>query len=122
MCENCFTTEIKSFANREAWTSFDLELTRKTEREEIKHDKFIWDGQRDKDDGEDIYQCVTCREKWRLRNFYGYAVGKNDGYFLKLSMMERMVIQLSERQKVVLGLLVIPSLIIINIIYWLWTH
>jgi uncharacterized C2H2 Zn-finger protein len=122
MCDNCFTTEIKSFEDRQVWTSFDLELTRKLGQGKVKHIKFIQDRQRDKDDGEDIYQCLTCGEKWKLRNLYDYADNKSDRYFLKLSTVERITTRLTERQKLVLGLLIVPLLILVNVIYWLWTH
>lgn len=118
MCDNCFTAEIKSFEDRNAWTAFDFELTRKLGQGSMKHINFIPDLQRDKDDGEDIYQCVLCGQGWRLKNHYD----NRDGYFLKLSALEKITTRLTERQKVILGLLIIPLLILVTVIYWTLTN
>lgn len=81
MCNSCFTAEIKSFPDEKTWTSFDFDLTKKLGQGKMRNFKFINDGQRDKDDGEYIYECLTCREKWKLRD-PDHAFR---GYFLKLS-------------------------------------
>ena len=118
MCNDCFGTEIKLFKDKSTWTSFDFELTKKIQQGKIKHIKFIPDRFRDKDDGEDIYECLTCGQRWKLRDPWHFG----DGYFLKLSTIEKITTRLTEKQKLIFGLVIFPLLIIINVIYWLWTH
>ncbi|WP_186755661.1 hypothetical protein [Echinicola salinicaeni] len=80
MCENCFKNEIDSFPTEESWIRFDLELTKKLGTQKIKHVQFKPDGVRDKDDGEYIYQCNSCHQKWKLKDpDYSFR-----GYFLKM--------------------------------------
>lgn len=118
MCNNCFTSEIRFFKDKEAWTSFDLELSRKISQGNIKHIKFIGDSWRDKDDGEDVFECVQCKQGWRLRNYYQ----DGDGYFLQFSVVGKTVARLTGRRKLILRLVTVLLLIVINIIYWVWTH
>jgi hypothetical protein len=118
MCEDCFTDEIKSFEGKTAWIAFDLELTRRLQQGKVKHINFVRDMERDKDDGEEIYRCMSCGQGWKLKNHYD----NGDGYFLKLSTLEKITTKLTERQKLILGILIIPLLILIRIIYWICTN
>lgn len=114
MCENCFITERRSFPDEKAWTSFDLELTKKLGEGKMKNVKFVHDGERDKDDGQYIYECVTCGEKWKMKD----PDNVFRGYFLSLSTADKIATTLTTGQKVGLGVL---GLIIIRIIYGLFT-
>lgn len=80
MCENCFNKEIDSFSTEEGWLKFDLELTKKLGNQKMKHMKFNPDGARDKDDGEYIYECNFCHQKWKLKD----PDHSFRGYFLKI--------------------------------------
>lgn len=115
MCDNCFTTEIQSFPDAKSWTTFDLELTKKLGQGKIKDVKFVHDGQRDKDDGQYIYECMTCGEKWKLKD----PDNAFRGYFLKLSTVDKVVTRLTTGQKIGLGFL---GLVIIRVIYGLLTN
>lgn len=80
MCENCFHNEIQSFPTEEGWLKFDLELTTKLGSQKIKYIKFTPDGIIDKNDGEYIYECNSCHQKWKLKDpEYSFR-----GYFLKI--------------------------------------
>ena len=79
MCNNCFEKEYHSFPSEKDWLDFDLELTKKLGSNKIKNKEFKRDGKRDKDDGEYIYECLTCKQKWKLKApDYSFR-----GYFLK---------------------------------------
>ncbi len=46
----------------------------------MKNVEFKLDGKRDKDDGEYIYECLVCGEKWKLKEpDYSFR-----GYFLQI--------------------------------------
>lgn len=79
MCKDCFIIEIESFHTEHVWLNFDLKLTQKLGSGKIKNTDFIRDCKRDKDDGEYIYICQTCNQKWRLRE-PNYP---DRGYFVK---------------------------------------
>ena len=115
MCDNCFTAEIKFFPDETSWTSFDLELTKKLGQGKMKNTKFVHDGQRDKDNGQYIYECLACGEKWKMKD----PDNAFRGYFLKLSTLERVTTKLNWGQKFWLGLI---GLIIIRVIYGLLTN
>ena len=115
MCDNCFTTEIKSFPDETTWNSFDLELTKKLGQGKMKNIKFVNDAQRDKDDGQYIYECSTCGEKWKMKD----PDNAFRGYFLKLSTLGRVTTNLNWGQKFWLGLI---GLIVIRVIYGLLTN
>lgn len=115
MCDNCFMTEIKSFPDEATWNSFDLELTKKLGQGKMKNIKFVNDGQRDKDDGQYIYECLTCGEKWKMKD----PDNAFRGYFLKLSTVDKLTTSLTLGQKIGLGFL---GLIIIRVIYGLLTN
>ena len=110
MCDNCFTTERKSFPDEKTWTSFDLKLTKKLGEGKMKNIKFVQDGQRDKDDGQYIYECLTCGEKWKLKD----PDNAFRGYFLKLSTLDKVTTRLTTWQIIGLGFL---GLIVIRVIY-----
>lgn len=110
MCDNCFTTERKSFPDAKTWTSFDLELTKKLGEGKMRNIKFVQDGQRDKDDGQYIYECLTCGEKWKLKD----PDNAPEGYFLKLSTLDKVTTRLTTWQIIGLGFL---GLIVIRVIY-----
>jgi hypothetical protein len=79
MCNFCFEIEIESFQSEKDWLEFDLLLTKKLGNGIMKNIKFVHDGKRDKDDGEYIYVCLKCGQKWKLRDpDYSFR-----GYFLK---------------------------------------
>ena len=118
MCDNCFPTEIKLFKDKADWILFDHDLQKKREQGQIKYIKLTPDSFRDKDDVEYIYECVTCGQKWRLREPWNV----NDGYCLKLSTEEKVTTPLTLNQKLILGLLISIFIVIINVIYWLWTN
>ena len=103
MCDDCFKTEIKSFPDETTWNSFDLDLTKKLGEGKMKNIEFINDGQRDKDDGVYIYECLTCGEKWKMKD----PSNAFRGYFLKLSMVDKVTKQLSVWQIVFIGIIVI---------------
>jgi len=45
----------------------------------MKNLEFKHDGKRGKEDGEYIYECLTCKQKWKLKDpDYSFR-----GYFLK---------------------------------------
>jgi len=115
MCTNCFMAERKSFPDDQTWTSFDLELTKKLGQGKMKNIKFVHDGQRDKDDGQHIYECLTCGEKWKMKD----PDNAFRGYFLKLSTFDRVTTKLTIGQKIGLGFI---GLIIIRVIYGLLTN
>ena len=99
MCDNCFTSERNSFPDEDAWTSFDLELTKKLGQGMMKNIKFVPEGQRDIY----IYQCLMCGEKWKMK----HPDNAFRGYFLKLSMIEKVTTRLSAWQIVFIGIIVI---------------
>ena len=76
MCPDCFEKEFKSFPSEKEWQEFDLLLTKKLGSNKMIEIEFRADGKRDKDDGEYIYECLACREKWKLKepdySFRGY--------------------------------------------------
>lgn len=78
MCPNCFEKEYKAFPSEKVWQEFDLLLTKKLGSNRMKQIEFRSDGKRDKDDGEYIYKCLVCGEKWRLKepdySFRGYLL------------------------------------------------
>ena len=115
MCDNCFRTEIKSFPDETSWTSFDLDLTKKLGQGKMKNIKFVHDGRRDKDDGQYIYECLTCGQKWKMKD----PDNAFRGYFLKLSTLEKVTTNLNWGQKFWLGLV---GLIIMRVIYGLLTN
>lgn len=115
MCGNCFTIEITSFPDEKSWTAFDLQLTRKLGQGKMKHLKFVPDGLRDKDDGKEIYECLTCGEKWKMKD----PDNAFRGYFLKLTTVDKISTSLTTGQKI--GLILI-GLIIIRVIYGLLTN
>ncbi|RKD85040.1 hypothetical protein [Mangrovibacterium diazotrophicum] len=79
MCKHCFDNEFPSFPSEDDWLKFDLELTKKLGSDKMKQIEFRPDGIRDKDDGEYIYQCNFCHEKWKLKDpDYSFR-----GYFMK---------------------------------------
>jgi len=79
MCTDCFSKEVVAFSTEEDWLKFDLELTKKLGANKMKNTSFEPDGKRDKDDGEYIYQCNSCKQNWKLKEpDYSFR-----GYFLK---------------------------------------
>ncbi len=80
MCDDCFTKEFTSFPTEKDWLEFDLELTKRLGNGKIKYLEFKADGERDKDDGQYIYVCETCHQKWKLKD-PDYAFR---GYFLRI--------------------------------------
>lgn len=109
MCNDCFPAEIKSFPDERSWTSFDLSLTKKLGEGKMKSLKFVHDGH-GKDDGYYIYECLSCKEKWKLED----PDNARRGYFLKLSTVDAIITRLTTWQKVVLGFLI---LIVGRVIY-----
>lgn len=109
MCNNCFLAEIKSFPDEKSWASFDLDLTKRLGGGKMKSVKFVNDGH-GKDDGYYIYECLSCKEKWKLRD----PDNADRGYFLRLSTVDQIVSRLTTGKKVVLSILV---LIIARVIY-----
>jgi len=79
MCENCFNTEIESFPTEKGWLTFDVELTKKLVSQQMRSLKFKPDGIRGRDGVENIYQCNTCYQKWKLKD----PDNAIRGYFLK---------------------------------------
>lgn len=118
MCDNCFPTEIDFFKDKTDWTSFDNDVLKKREQGQIKYLKLITDSFRDKDDVEYIYECMTCGQKWRVREPWQ----DNDGYLLRLSNLEQATKNWTTKQKLLWGLIAIILWIVIDAIYWLWTH
>jgi hypothetical protein len=118
MCDNCFNTEIKSFPDETTWTSFDLALTQKLGQGKMKAIKFVPDGKRDKDDGEYIYECLVCGERWKLKD----PDNAFRGYFLKLSTLDNVKVKLTAKQKLISVMLVILFFVIIRLVYWIVVH
>ena len=85
MCDNCFKEEIKSFPDQVTWDTFDLELTKRLGQGKIKEVQFVRDMFRDKDDGYYIYQCLTCRQGWKMKD----PDNTFRGYFLKISILDK---------------------------------
>jgi hypothetical protein len=81
MCNDCFIIEYKSFLSEKEWLDFDLKLTQKLSSGKMKYVKFIADWKRGKDDGEYIYFCQSCNQKWKLRDYLD-----SSGYFIKSKM------------------------------------
>lgn len=80
MCEHCFKNEFETFTTEEDWLKFDLELTKKLGSHKMKYTEFKPDRIRDKDDGEYIYKCNYCYQKWKLKDpDYSFK-----GYFLHM--------------------------------------
>lgn len=80
MCYDCFDKEYTSFPSEKEWLEFDLDLTQKLGSNKMKNLEFKRDGIRDKDDGEYTYECLTCKQKWKLKDQdYSFK-----GYFLKI--------------------------------------
>lgn len=81
MCKDCFNNEIKSFPSENEWPEFDLSLTKKLVSGKMKNIDFINDGKREKNDGEHVYVCQSCSQKWKLKDpdysFRGYFLKKN---------------------------------------------
>jgi hypothetical protein len=94
---------------------FDLELTKKLGQGKMKNVKFVHDGKIDKDHGQYIYECLTCGEKWKMKD----PDNAFRGYFLKLSTLEKVTGHLNWGQKVWLGLI---GLIVIIVVYGLLTN
>lgn len=59
MCKSCFESEIENFASETEWLAFDLILTKKLGKNQI---KFLYYNS----DGEHSYKCVDCKQVWRL--------------------------------------------------------
>ena len=79
MCNECFNDEINSFPSEKDWLEFDLNLSKKLGNGKMKNIDFRRDNKRDKDDGEYIYVCQYCQQKWKLKDpDYSFR-----GYFLK---------------------------------------
>lgn len=114
MCENCFNHEIDAFPDEKSWASFDLELTKKLAQGKMKHAQFIHDGKLDKNNGYYIYECLTCGEKWKMKD----PDNAFRGYFLRLSTVNKIGIRLTAGQKI--GL-VILGLVVIRILYGVFT-
>lgn len=76
-CSNCFQSKINEFIDERTWLEFDLELTKKLGREQMKHVNSIHDGIPDKDGEFTIYRCLNCGTKWKLKEPYG----RGGGYF-----------------------------------------
>jgi hypothetical protein len=72
MCENCWTSEIGSFSDKEFWSEFDLALTRKLEEGNLRYNSVNHE--------QSIYECLACGERWKLK-----APGDTSGgYLLRL--------------------------------------
>ncbi|MEQ9425133.1 MAG: hypothetical protein RJQ09_11985 [Cyclobacteriaceae bacterium] len=76
-CADCFTSEISEFLDQRTWLEFDLELTKRLGRNQMKTGRFINDGIPDKDGGLDTYVCQSCQTKWKLRE----PNDRGGGYF-----------------------------------------
>ena len=72
MCSNCFEIEYKTFVTEQEWLDFDLQLVKKLGSNKMQHLRDV--------DGEHFYECLSCHEKWKLRDpDHGFR-----GYFLKV--------------------------------------
>jgi hypothetical protein len=79
MCIECFEIEYKLFMTEKEWNTFDLLLTKKLSSNKMILVNFERDCKRNKDDGEYIYQCLTCNQRWKLKD----PDNAFRGYFLK---------------------------------------
>ncbi len=80
MCDECFIIEFSFFPSEKEWLQFDVELTKKLGDNRMKYIEFKGDGKRDKDDGEYLYECLICGQKWKLKDpDYSFR-----GYFLRV--------------------------------------
>lgn len=80
MCNDCFDKEYKSFPSEKEWLDFDMELCKKLGSNKMMNLEFKHDKKRNKDDGEYLYQCLSCKQIWKLKDpDYSFR-----GYFLKL--------------------------------------
>lgn len=68
MCASCFLQDYDGFDSELIWVEFDLQLTKKLGREQMRFCEFKPDGVRDKDDGQYVYECVDCKQKWELKD------------------------------------------------------
>lgn len=92
MCNDCLPAEIKSFPDEKSWTGFDLNLIRKLGEGKMKSVKFV---SRSTVKMMDIYECLSCKEKWKLSD----PDNAYRGYFLKLSTVEDVMVGLTTWQK-----------------------
>lgn len=73
MCNDCFESN-RSFETEQEWKDFDEQLTEKLG---AGHMQFI---EALEDDGEFMYVCSSCDQKWKLKDSDG-GVG---GYFMRV--------------------------------------
>jgi hypothetical protein len=111
MCQYCFNGEIKSFHDKKSWLSFDIELTTKLSHRKMELIRFVHDGIRDEDDGEYIYACKNCHDFWKFKE----PDLTFKGYFLKLSLFDKVMAQLTRSQKIVLGIGIVILIIFLDI-------
>lgn len=116
MCNNCFLTEVTRFGNARQWESFDLELSNKLGQGKLQQIEVV---NRLREYGEEesfyVYQCSTCGQKWELEE----PGDQRDGHFLMSSTSQQLArTQLSNRQLVVLVLLVVIIYVAIRVITW----
>lgn len=76
-CSSCFKSKISEFTDERTWLEFDLELTKKLGKDQIKQIKSVHDGIPDKDGEFTIYLCSNCGSKWKLKEPYD----RGGGYF-----------------------------------------
>ncbi|MBV6639416.1 MAG: hypothetical protein KI791_01805 [Cyclobacteriaceae bacterium] len=76
-CQTCFHAEINRFINQRTWLEFDLELTKKLGKGDMKHVITVHDGIPDKDGEFTIYECSNCETKWKLKE----PDERGNGYF-----------------------------------------
>jgi hypothetical protein len=79
MCNDCFQTEFSSFPSESGWLEFDLELTKKLGANKIQPTSLDSDVEPLEGKAPHIYLCLSCGQKWGLRD-PDYA---DRGFFLK---------------------------------------
>jgi hypothetical protein len=73
MCESCFDNNRESFASEKEYKDFDRILTEKLGNGDMQFIEAL------EDDGEFLYVCSSCDQKWKLKDPDG-GVG---GYFIR---------------------------------------
>lgn len=74
MCNDCFESNFESFATKDDWKAFDEVLTEKLG---VGNMQFI---EALEDEGEFLYVCSSCDQKWKLKDPDGDA----SGYFMRV--------------------------------------
>lgn len=115
MCPNCFTKEINRFENLPQWQAFDLELSNRLAQGKLTQIRVVNTGQRDGEEISYVYECVTCRQKWKLEEPHDHG----DGYFVNLSTFENLFLrEQNGRRLAMMMVIILIVFVLLRVIFW----